>query len=243
METVIVLGDLQIPYHDPPTVKAVLDYITKTKPDMVVVIGDFLDFPSLTTKFLRARTDPQKLLDEIWEAASLLDIMRLSTKRLVFIEGNHEARLHNYITEKAPDLEALAGAGGPLDLKSLLGVKPMEYVGPYGSAFIHKGFVFKHGDIASHYSAFRELQMEGSSGMSGHTHRFQTAMHTDRSGAHAWYSIGCLCKIKGEGMPPPVEAGLNRMRNWQQGFAEIHFSDGIFNVYPIVITNGRFVAP
>ena len=56
METIVVVPDLQIPYHDKRAVQGVTNYIERTKPDQVVVLGDMLDFAYLSTKFLRKAT-------------------------------------------------------------------------------------------------------------------------------------------------------------------------------------------
>jgi predicted phosphodiesterase len=242
MERVVVLADLQIPFEDTNALAPVVRYLKHVRPDMIVLLGDILDFESLSTKFLRRQKDPEELLEQLATASAFCEMLDTMTNRLVFIEGNHELRLTTYIQERAPELSALAEGGRALTLPSLLDVPGMEYYGPYGSAMVHRGFVFKHGDYAGKHVAQKELLMEGSSGMSGHNHRFSTAMKTDRKGAHAWYSIGALCNIKGPDMPPGRHVGLNRLRDQQQGFAEILF-DSTFNVYPIVVTDGQFIAP
>jgi predicted phosphodiesterase len=242
-EQVLVLADLQVPFHDTRAIEAIRQYAADLQPGMIVFLGDILDFPTLTTKFTRSHTEPSKVLEEIGQARDIILSFERLTDKVVFVEGNHEARLTTYVQERAPELEAFMTPGSPLNLEKLLDVPKMEYYGPYGSAFIHKGFVFKHGDSVSKYGAEKELLMEGSSGMSGHLHRFQTHMRTDRGGAHAWYCIGCLCHVSGPNQPPAVHKGLNRLQNWQQGFAVIHFAQDVFNVYPVVITNGKFVSP
>ena len=243
--TIIALGDFQIPYEDKEAIAAVMDYIERVRPDKVVLLGDILDFPQLTTKYIKAQFSPEKLLANLAAAREYINYISGFTGEVIYIEGNHEARLLNYILEKAPELQALAAAGGPLHLASLLGPMPkLTYIEPYGEAWVYNSFVFKHGDSATKAgAAAKELADEGSSGMSGHTHRFQVATKTDRGGAHAWYSVGCLCYTEGPNKPPGYRMGAGRVRDQQQGFATIQFRDGIFNVYPTVITRGRFISP
>jgi hypothetical protein len=245
METVVVINDLQIPYQDDKSLFAVARYVLDIKPDMIVWNGDILDFPGLTTKFLRSRTQKGHVMADIDKARRvLMEFHDYSPHtRHIFMEGNHEARLRNYITERAEELEGLVEPGGVLSLPALLGLDWLEYIEPYGEAFIYKSFVFKHGDLASQNSARAELVMEGSSGISGHTHRLQVQAKTDRKGAHAWYSNMCLCHIKGNKMPPGTRTGSNVLRDWQQGFATIFFDKGSFNVYQTVITGHKFVGP
>lgn len=247
-ETAIVLGDTQIPYHDQSAIDVVLKKVREVQPEQIILIGDILDFPYLTTKFLRAAADPTQLLEDISTARGLILQLRIASPNsfVKYIEGNHEARLHNYVLECAPALEGLLGKGHPLNLRSLLDPDDdliHAYYEPYGAAYIYKSFVFKHGDYTGPTAASKELMLEGSSGMSGHTHSVQSVHRTDRKGAHGWYSIGCLCHIGGSKAPPAKRQGPSVLQNWQQGFGIVHFGKGRrFNAYSPVITRGEIVA-
>jgi len=267
LETAIVLADMQIPFQATPAIEGVLHYIYDEQPDMVVLLGDILDFPQLTTKFLRTRTDPNLLLEDIDTARGYIKhIETLAPEaRIIYVAGNHEERLRKYVLECAPAFEALIGTGKALDLPTMLDCKKLEYYGPYSEPFIYNSFVFKHGDRTTTYAAAAELRAEGTSGMSGHTHRSQMASHTDRSGAHAWYSVGCLCNVSGSDMPPGYRGGEHVLRDQQQGFAVIRFGTHIevvedvdiegrsiterkthrnmFQVIPINITDDKFFDP
>lgn len=246
MEKVVVVADAQVPFHDERTIEAIFQYIEDIHPTKAINLGDWLDFPYFSTKFISRQTPIQEIQRDINIARTHLEFLVANTDEDVeMIEGNHEYRLEKLILERAPYLEGfLSPDEGALTMARILDVEGVNYIGPYGEAYIHKSFVFKHGDRASKYSAALELADEGSSGMSGHTHRFQTHMHTDRSGPHAWYSIGCLCHIRGSKMPPGYRTGRSRSRNWQQGFAVIYFNDDAsFNVYPIVCHDSKFISP
>ena len=248
MERAVIVSDWQIPYEDPAAVRALMQYIGSRPPDLIVVLGDFWDFPQLTTKFVRRHTEPGSLEADLLRGREyLIEMQTLALGApIIFIEGNHEERLRRYIEEQAPAIRDFLDTGGPLDLPTLIDPEDkvgMEYYGPYGEAWTYLSFVFKHGDHTGPYAAHKELVAEGSSGMSGHTHRFEVAARTDRGGAHAWYSIGCMCYTKGLRMPPGTVEGRNRVRDWQQGFAEVVWDEGIFNVYPIIITSGSFIGP
>jgi hypothetical protein len=251
MKTIVAGGDHQYPFHDPRAVKLFERYIGDTQPDVVVLLGDVLDFWQLTTKFLRKGADPKVLLDEIKLASNHIKRIRKLAPHaeIIYIEGNHEARLRNYILECAPALEPFTN--GPLHLSSLLGMGPddgVTFVEPYGEVWEYDSLYFKHGDLASRFSAAAELALEGGSGVSGHAHRLQIACRTDRSGPHIWASLPALCNITGPNRPPGVYAGTNRVLNWQQGFGVIRFGPKkrkgtLFNIYPVVISNGEFVSP
>ena len=241
--TVLVVNDHQIPYHDRRSVAAVHEYAKDIQPTIIILLGDVLDFPSLTTKFLRSQTERGTLMRDIQLGRELLTDLRekCPLSRIIYIEGNHEARLRNYIIERADELEGLTS--GPLSLPALLNIPGLEYIEPYGEHFEYKSFLFTHGTNAGRYAADKELQTSWTSGMSGHTHRLQVHSHSDRRGPHAWYSNMCLCYTKGRHMPPGTREGEHNLQNWQQGFSTIYFSDLGFNVYQTVITERGFIAP
>lgn len=241
--TIIVMNDHQIPFHDTRSIAAVHEYVKDVQPTLIIILGDMLDFPGLTTKFLRKQTERGRVVQDIQIARELLlDLKEKSPfSRLIYIEGNHEARLRKYILERAEELEGLTS--GPLSLPSLLNIPDMEYIGPYGEHFEYRGFLFTHGTFATTYAAAKELSTWWTSGMSGHTHHLQVHAHSDWRGAHAWYSNMCLCYTHGKKMPPGTREGEHNLQNWQQGFSTIQFGEGIFNVYQTVITKHGFWAP
>ena len=243
METVIFIADHQVPYQDKKAVRLSQRYIEDVQPDITVFGGDVLDFPNFTTKFLREQKSPEEVLKQIKVARGYLEHAVMNSKRVVFIDGNHEERLRTYILDKAPELTAFAKKDRPLTIGSLLGVEGVEYLGPYGEAFVYHGFVFKHGEAVGRNPARTELENEGSSGMSGHVHRFNRASRTDRAGAHAWWTVGCLCNIRGLNVPPGRVSGHSRVRNQQQGFATIYFTRKHFAVQTTDIIEGTLITP
>ncbi len=236
---IIATGDWQVPFEDERAMWVLLNYIEDTRPDRVVLLGDILDFPGLTTKFTRRAADRGRVEQDIQQAREyILEIARRVTA-LTFIEGNHEARYRQYIAECAPELDSMTD--GPLSLARLLSVPGMEYIGPYPEAVLMGRLVLKHGEAVGRYAAARELEMEGSSGVSGHIHRFQSYYRTDRSGAHAWYCTGCLCNIDGPNLPPGEHRGV---RDQQQGWSTIYLDDDDrFAVYQTVVISGTAIAP
>ena len=107
----------------------------------------------------------------------------------------------------------------------------------YLTHHMYKGFLFKHGDFTNKYHANKELEIEGVSGMSGHNHRNQTMSKSDRRDERTWYSIGHLSDVSKQGYM------ANRVANWQQGIAIIHFKkhSRIYHVTPIPITKSKFI--
>ena len=54
MERIVIVSDLQIPYHDPKAVHNLIDFIKRYKPDRVISVGDEIDLPSVS-KWERGR--------------------------------------------------------------------------------------------------------------------------------------------------------------------------------------------
>lgn len=245
VETILLTADYQIPYQDERAHRALLSYASDLQPDVHIDHGDFIDFPSLgrfrTTLEVKTRL-PQDI-DEARRINKELTNAMPKTKR-VLIRGNHDDRLVKYILDSAPALEHLLKPGEALDMNQILADDNLTIIGPYPEAYLYRGLVFKHGERTSKYSAALELQDEGESGVSGHTHRFQVFSMTNRSGTHAWYSLPCMCHINSIDGPPGVKAGI---RNWQTGFAVMRIvgdgDDRVFNIYPIIVTDGQFISP
>lgn len=245
METVIVINDLQIEYHDVRSLKAVENYLVDNQPDHLVYNGDIFDFSGLTTKYLRTpkhRFKLEKGLD-VGKEMFARHRMLLPDTHLIFNRGNHEDRFDVYVYACADELSFLLKEGNTLTLESLMNMQEfgVESTGAYDSGWLFHSFLIKHGEIVSKYAPEKELSMEGISGMSGHVHRGGSHFKRDRKGAHVWYANFCLCNLDGPKRPPGYRRG--QINDWEQGFSVIKFDGSIFNVYPIVITNHKFIGP
>ena len=260
-EKFIIGADFQIPYHDEDALDIFLQYIEQEQPDKVILLGDILDLPQLTTKFVK-EADLTSVKFDIACLQRYVDEIQKHTGEIVYVFGNHEDRWRRYVLENARELIGFSD----ITLQAQIDRPDIRYEEPWDTAYIHKSFHFKHGSRHNKYVAANELHHEGSSGMSGHKHTAQSFAHTDRKGAHAWYIVPCLCITGGEDAPPGYESGRNSIRDWTQGFSTVMFADvpgkyheevdvemrritgyqeinSIFNVYTTIITNGACVTP
>jgi hypothetical protein len=99
-------------------------------------------------------------------------------------------------------------------------------------------FMWKHGDFVrnkSAVSAMAELERNGSSGASGHTHRLGMHYSTTRTGVAVWAESGCLC-----GLDPPYAKKGQKM-NWQQGLSlgSVNPTGRGFTLHTVPIVKGR----
>jgi predicted MPP superfamily phosphohydrolase len=230
-ERVVFLSDIHVPYHDPVAITLVYKFLSWFKPTGIYVIGDLLDFYSLS----RFDKDPTRLLtlqQELDEGVEFLAKLRSICPEayIYFREGNHEYRLTRYLCAH-PELYTLRA----LQLPAMLKFKDLEIeYCDYNGALDHYGFLVEHGDIVrrhSGYTAKGMLDKRGISGITGHTHRMGSHFQTNTAGTTCWYENGCLCKTDPEyilGQP-----------NWQQGFSVLYSWDNQFAIDQLRISQNR----
>ena len=238
MDKLVVMSDLQINYQDDKTLGSVFKFLGEFQPQTLVLNGDVIDMTALShfgmTLEQRASLDVQQQ-----QLGAVLEKLRRTVPeaRIVYVMGNHEQRLHDYIDENAAELGFLKGDELSFEKFAGLARYGIELVRPWGNGFDWHGVLITHGSIIRENTAKANLLREGTSGVSGHTHRISSFYKTNRSGSHAWVEGGCLCSIRGA-KPPPNTPGVV---DWQQGFVVGYWDSGIWNLYPISITSHCFI--
>ncbi len=101
----LIIPDTHRPFHDRKAYDLMIEIAVHAGIDEVVILGDYADFYSVS----RHRKDPRVgalLVDEVESVRQGLDeIDRLfPSAKKVFLEGNHEIRLENFLIEHAPAL-------------------------------------------------------------------------------------------------------------------------------------------
>ncbi len=181
MKLIIVLADLQVPYHDPDYIKVMLKFVKaqrqsgKYRKVEVGQIGDLQDQPEVGRWNKGAAGEYS---GTFWSGVR-------ETRRIIqqfdfdWIKvGNHDRRVEDYITKYAP---ALGGEDSEWNLNSLFGLsdkvlrrKPFEMA---------PGWVAAHGDEGSlspiaGRTAFNLTSRWDASVVCGHTHRAGTVSTT-----------------------------------------------------------------
>lgn len=235
LQKVVIIPDVHAPYEDYRALQGIYKFIKDYKPDKVIQLGDMVDFYALS-KFDK---DPGRILSLQGE----IDVARYHLKELrkaypkgsiTMLEGNHEMRLMKYLRAN-PEVSSLKSINS---VPALLGLKDFDVA--YKKNEEINGFLFKHGHLVrgnSAYTAKGEMDNEGTSGASGHTHRLGAHYHTDRSGQHAWFEMGHLCEEKA------AEYMEGKVPNWQKGFGVFEYNKGqkIWQVHQIPIINNQFI--
>lgn len=224
-DVVARVGDLHTPFHDPKALAVTLKFMDFLQPQ-TLVIDEMIDFYSIS-KFDK---DPERKLDlqiDLNKTKRILKEFRkiLPNTQIIMVESNHDKRLKKYINGKAPELSCL----DCLRFGELLGLE--EYGISYRKVFVYKGVLWKHGNVVrpdSSYTAKAEFQKEGTSGVSGHTHRLGIYFKTLRGGKYVWLESGCLCTTQN------VEY-IDGTANWQLGLSVVSFKKGTRRFYPTVV--------
>ena len=235
-ERAVFLPDVHVPYQDEKAVKAALAFIRFFKPHHVWLLGDVIDFYSIS----RFRKDPKRneqLQDDLDETCDFLKRVRDAAPRAKrhYIFGNHEARLRNYLWTDAAALNSLRS----------LRLHEQLHLVEYGFKWYERGWtrwhdiIVKHGNIVRQQagaSAHAELLKNGLSGVSGHTHRLGQAFKTNAAGIYTWVESGCLAKTT----PEYLEG---QQADWQHGltigFVKKHSTR--FSLSPIPIIDGTLL--
>lgn len=258
-ELVVVVPDAQIgyktdgtPLHDERALAIVGTYITEKQPGRVVLLGDMLDLPDWTDKFLVSpdfRNTTQPALDRL---AQWIAEWRQYAGEVVYIEGNHEKRLRDAVVRHIPAMYGLRPAMMPEDLPPmyslpyLLGLEQLdvEWVGnyPQGEYWINDNLRCTHAQQLGNRGGLtvaKSLIGARCSTIYGHAHRMESAHVTvrGRKGLRVYgsYCIGTLARL--DGVVPSNAAECD----WQQGFATVNVQGEYFQVHMHNIYNGNAV--
>lgn len=170
LKRVLHVPDVHSPFHDKTAWKLFLSIAKDFKPDIVVIHGDFFDFYSVSRHDKDPLVDFKLWKDEMKEARCVLaDIESLKARTQVFLEGNHEKRLQNYISNECPKLS------GIYKTPELLGLDESWLYLPYGQDNHYKigKLICTHGSRAGENPAASMVKKYRSSVAFGHTHRIQ----------------------------------------------------------------------
>lgn len=219
-----------------------MDYIAKNQPDVLIQIGDFMDFFSLSS--YKKRVPPKDRLYLHKE----INTGRIKLKqwaqlapnaRKVLIAGNHEQRLESYLELHAAELYGLEEMSVPSLLQ--MDQSGWEYLGPYGAGvWLCKNRLWcTHGQYVRKYSAYaakEHVERMGLSVIHGHTHRlgsfFKTHSLTGKQ--YVGYEVGCIADFK---RTPKSSSSVD----WQHGFAQIWVDGHNFKVDLVPINNGKCI--
>lgn len=261
----LVTMELQ-PFHDEVAIACALACVRAVRPHKLVILGDFIDFPEFGT-FEQEPGFALTVQPAIDRAALLLAEIRDATGPdcdIVFIEGNHDARLHKAIVRNAMAAFGIKRGMAPpeewpvLSVPYLLRMDELNitYVGGYpaGIVWINENVAVIHGKRvnSSGSTALRVIDDTRVSVIFGHVHRIEL-LHRARQSFHGSKrsfaaSVGCLCRLDGavpstNGSTDLFGRAVPTVENWQHATAVLHYQpgDGKFHLDIIDIQDGEAI--
>ena len=224
IKRIVLVSDLQCPYHDEIAVRNLSRFIKRWKPHRVASVGDEIDLPQLS-KWERGLAG---------EFAGTLDRDRKITQNVLWklqvtdiVRSNHSDRLYNSIKTRMPAFAALP----ELRFENWLGLKDLGITYWRDPMPIAPNWIVLHGDEGSvaqkgGLTALGLAIKHGKSVVCGHTHRGGLSGLTMASGGvlgHTLWGleVGNLMSFKSARY---LKGGSG---NWQQGFGLLYVDEQI----------------
>jgi hypothetical protein len=271
-KTCVVLPDMQIGYfrnsagdlestHDEVALDISLAIIRELSPELIVMVGDNLDLPEFG-KYRLSSAYALTTQVSIDRATTLCAQLRSAapSARIVWLSGNHEERLVNYVLDNAKSAFALKRGNTPeswpvLSIPYLCRFDDfnIEFVPGYpaGQFWINQRLRVIHGTkVRSNGStAHAYLGTEKTSVLYGHIHRREWAerSRSDWDGPKTIMAASPGTLARCDGSVPSTKGGLDLdgrpmtvVEDWQQGIGIVNFEsdDGQFWYEQVPIHNG-----
>jgi hypothetical protein len=252
-----------IPFHDPAAIDVAIQLIADSQPEKIEILGDFLDLASQSRWVQEASFagTTQRAIDYGHEMLARIRAAAPDAE-IILIEGNHDARLVNFIVTNSLAAYGLRRANTKelpvMTLPYLLRLDELaiKYIDAYpaGADWVTPWMKAIHGTKASSKASTSSQYLTDNPTIStahGHSHRreVQERVTIDALGRvrTVAFSPGALCRV--DGTVPSVNGGtkLDGTRetyweNWQQGVAILDYSETDRNDFwlnVIAIDNGK----
>ena len=228
----IAIPDCHIPYEDKRALSTALKVLEWYQPDETIILGDFLDMACIS-HWLKDRNRTKeglRLADDYNAGNKILDVIQASSKRVIYIQGNHDGTWVEDAIEKNPELDGLINLEIGLKFKQRR-IKTFKY----GECYNLGKLYFTHGCYTGQNHAKKHVESYGRSIVYGHLHDVQlhtTVSPIDIEDKHIGLSLGCLAKKNPDFMK-------NRPNNWVHCVGVgLSRPDGSFSIDPVMICNG-----
>ena len=252
------------PFHDERALSVALSVVSIVKPDLIVILGDYLDLPAFSRydqePYFAHTTQPA-----IQRGHEFLAQLRATcpNAHIALIAGNHDDRIRKSILSWNKEALHIKRADTPegwpvFSIPNLLALDTVgvEYVDGYpaGQYWVNDRLLCIHGlKVRSGGSTAKAVaDDERVSTIFGHVHRIEWHYKTVRvrGGLRTNFAgtPGCLCRI--DGTVPSMKGGvdfsgkpISSAENWQQGLAVVTYNDGDapFALEQVYIDNGSAI--
>jgi len=230
LEPILVVPDCHIPYHDKKAWNLMMQAARDLKPKHIVIIGDFLDFYSVSDH----SKDPRRALNlgpEIAAGLKCLDELdTLKASKKYYIAGNHEDRLERYLKTRAPELYEFVSVPELLHLKK----RGWRWV-PYKDDMQIGKMNFTHDvGVAGRAAVFNCLDTYQHSIVTGHTHRLGYIVEGNAKGE---FKLSAQFGWLGDSKSVDYMHKAKVLKNWAQGFGVgyLNPTTGVVYLTPVPI--------
>ncbi len=262
----LVIADLQVgfrrgatgqltPFHDRRVLDLALQIAAESRPDRIDLIGDCLDLPSWSLRWIKEPEFVWTTQPAINELHYWLTLLRklLPDAEINYFEGNHEKRLPDTIMSILPPAYELTPADMDVPVMSLPFLLGFEKLGinffggyPNNISYLGKGVAVVHGTISRKNPGDTAKEVARGANRTvvyGHGHALEyvgwvhdNAFFGDAGGDMLVdaFCPGCGCRVDYE-VPGHVKSQI-----WRQGLGEIDYTlEGDHHITPIPIRDGR----
>jgi predicted phosphodiesterase len=239
----VAIFDIHYPLYNKPAFNAVLDFLGRNKIDGLTLGGDQLDNAEI------AHHNKGKGLYKL-PGSYRKNVLGLDTHiltpledlagdaKLVYHIGNHERFEYDFV-EEHPELQDTVNHVKILELeKRGWKVIPLGHCSKIGKLTVAHGEILSGiGNQSAMYPSRKAVELYGTSVLAGHTHSPQSYTRiapVEKVQKHMGWISPCCCTIN----PTYLR---NKPTAWLAGFNIIEvMGNGDFNLYPVIIPNGRF---
>jgi predicted phosphodiesterase len=240
MKTILVVPDVQYPYHDELALKKLIQVAADLQPHRIVQIGDGIDFPQVSQWSKGTAGEYAETLQEHIDGfvSSVLQPLREAApdSQMLWLEGNHDLRVKDFVKKYAFPLTSLRA----LNMENLFNLSDLDVEYVRGPHRIATNTYAIHGHESGGYCAsasawdnkFTKRYGSDRSFVFGHTHQpFLLTRATGWGGAvkpRFTMNVGSIMD------PTQVTYVKDGSLNWQMSFGLIR-DDGK-RTYPELVT-------
>lgn len=241
----VIASDVHCPFADPVCVDIVAEFLADTKPDGLIIAGDFLDFYELSRFNSGSVRDlaGKRVVDTFSDGNRVLDLWQRAAgdqcRDNHYIDGNHEDRVGAWLSRGD---NGVWEGDESVDIAARLGLRRRGFKyhhtgdNPDSVCGVRLGkVIITHGDLCGQFHAKAMVLKHGHSVVYGHTHVPQLHAISSWDGPRAGIGLGHLAD-------PTAEALRYRkgIKQWIQGFMVLYvWPDGIFTFQHLHIVDGR----
>lgn len=241
---VALIPDLHAPYHDEEALRAVCDLLAVEQPAQIIFLGDVADNSVLSKHRTHRRFNA--MVNETNDAV-VANFRRVREAcpdaQIIFLPGNHDARVLYYAQDMAPEFDAVRPGRLPeedappepsLGFRQLwrldeLGIELVDEDWKLAQFGITPELTARHGYLTGNNSERKLLEKHGRSQVHGHDHRGSLTYRTkhDPLDIRVAMSCGTLSEVKPDGLgyepDPDWTPGMGWCQVWDDGLFQLSF--------------------